>query len=383
VKADCNQVASLEGKSSLRLALLTSLMIICFEAWNCNVEFAVRQIQTGLRFIREWHEVAAGLRDGHIGSESSCLDSAEDELVRIFSRLDCQVVSFSETPSPERHASLIAKGRRILDQMPPVFTSLSEAGVCEETIVRRAMSFVSNDIPLSKPPPPLHTFPMNGWWGVKDSHILGILENMITDGVRWKAAFEPLWSRLKTEKHQSDLFLAALMRLRVETALFGSTIPCISDEKEYDNYYETFTTMVDLAEYLLEDLVPKWSKSPKFNFDSYSIIPLCLTAQKCRDPLLRRRAISLLFKYPRKEGVWDSLFMGGITEWVLNVEEAFLDHGKVPDWARLHGVTLEIDPYKENRGRLTCQQRVSALSDESVIRETNISWNLSECVTMT
>jgi hypothetical protein len=196
---------------------------------------------------------------------------------------------------------------------------------------------------------------IHGWWGVKDSHILAILESIITDGMRWKAAFAPLLVRLKIENNQPDLFIAALMTIRVEFAVLGSTISCVSSEEEYDNYHDTFTTLVELAEYLLEDLIPKWSKSPKFNFDSYSVIPLFLTAQKCRDPLLRRRAISLLFKYPRKEGICDSLFLGRMTQWAMEIEEEFLENGRVPHWARIHGVTTEIDRYKENSGRLTCQ----------------------------
>ena len=163
MNVNSHEADSVEDKSSLRLALLTSLVIICFEAWNWNLDFAVRQIQTGLKLIREWHKVAAGLQDGPMGSISSCLNNNKDKLVRISSRLDCQVISFSETAPPERHAISIAKGRRILGQMPPVFTSLSEASVCEEAVVRRALGFVSNEIPISKPPPPLHTFPINAW----------------------------------------------------------------------------------------------------------------------------------------------------------------------------------------------------------------------------
>lgn len=64
----------------------------------------------------------------------------------------------------------------------------------------------------------------------------------------------------------------------------------------------------------------------------------------------------------------------------MEIEEEFLENGRLPHWARIHGVTAEIDRYKENSGRLTCQQRVSASSEDVVTKQTTISWNLSECV---
>jgi hypothetical protein len=193
-------------------------MVVCFEAWAGNLDFAVRQIQTGLRFIREWHESTKRLLTGPVGLEPGYSGSLEGELVRIFSRLDCQIVSFSEKPSPEYHAMAIARGKRMMSQMPQVFTSLSNAALYEECIVSQALAFVGHEIPLEKPPPPLHTFPINGWWGCRDPQVLATVENMHINAMRWRSAFEPLWSRLKGGDNTADLFSAALMQIRVGVA---------------------------------------------------------------------------------------------------------------------------------------------------------------------
>ena len=109
-----------------------------------------------------------------------------------------------------------------------------------------------------------------------------------------------------------------------------------------------------------------------------------LTALRCRDPLLRRKAKALLVKYPRKEGVCDSVCMGKLCEWTMKIEEEYIDKdGCVPGWARVCGVTMDRDREKENSGKLMCEQRVSAVSNEVVIRSTRLSWNFSEILANT
>jgi hypothetical protein len=189
---------------------------------------------------------------------------------------------------------------------------------------------------------------------------------------------EPLWSRLKPQNKPSDLFPAALMRVRVLGAIMGCITITIADEEDHDHYHDDFKAMVDLSEYLLVVMNSEISKGPLFNFDSYTVIPLFLTALKCRDPLVRRRALLLLFKYPRKEGVCNSLCLGKLCEWAVKVEEEHLDeNGRVPNWARVHGITIKLDLERENTGTLTCEQRVSALSEEVIVRSTQISWTVT------
>ena len=55
------------------------------------------------------------------------------------------------------------------------------------------------------------------------------------------------------------------------------------------------------------------------------MVPLFLIATRCRDPLVRRRALVLLLNYRRREGVWDSLAAGMIAAQVLKQEEGILD----------------------------------------------------------
>jgi hypothetical protein len=61
------------------------------------------------------------------------------------------------------------------------------------------------------------------------------------------------------------------------------------------------------------------------SFELSPIVPLFLIATRCRDPLVRRRALRLLLNYRRREGVWESLAVGMVTAEVLKQEEGIQD----------------------------------------------------------
>lgn len=77
---------------------------------------------------------------------------------------------------------------------------------------------------------------------------------------------------------------------------------------------------------------------------------------RCRDPIIRRRAISLLRTYDRTEGAWNSFATYKAAQRVLDIEEAGLQNLKscddVPGWARISNVSLAFD-HAEKRAALT------------------------------
>ncbi|KAH7139380.1 hypothetical protein B0J11DRAFT_516671 [Dendryphion nanum] len=61
------------------------------------------------------------------------------------------------------------------------------------------------------------------------------------------------------------------------------------------------------------------SFSPSFELSP--IVPLFLTACRCRDPIIRRRALALLLNCRRREGVWDSYGAGMVALQCIKLEE--------------------------------------------------------------
>lgn len=98
-----------------------------------------------------------------------------------------------------------------------------------------------------------------------------------------------------------------------------------------------------------------------------------MVAFKWRDSVVRWRAVRLLLENPRREGVWDSVLGGEMGEWAMCVEEGFVEEGRVPEWARIHWVSLERD--REGRSAMfSCEQRVGLFLEEVVVRRKIITW---------
>jgi hypothetical protein len=57
------------------------------------------------------------------------------------------------------------------------------------------------------------------------------------------------------------------------------------------------------------------------SFELSSIIPLFMVACRCRDPMLRRRALRLLLSCRRREGAWDSFGAGMVAMQCIKMEE--------------------------------------------------------------
>jgi len=64
------------------------------------------------------------------------------------------------------------------------------------------------------------------------------------------------------------------------------------------------------------------ASKPTFTFNLGIIAPLYFTSTRCRDPLIRRRAMCILSNCNRKEGIWDSSIAAGIAERIIFVEES-------------------------------------------------------------
>jgi hypothetical protein len=58
-----------------------------------------------------------------------------------------------------------------------------------------------------------------------------------------------------------------------------------------------------------------------FVFDSSMAVSLSLVATKCRDHVVRRRAINLLLAHPRREGFWDITGRASVATCLMKKEE--------------------------------------------------------------
>lgn len=342
------------------------------EQWNGNNCLAIQQIETGLGLIQA--------RKSNSGDAPS--PALEVELIDVFLSLAIQVLSYAEKRSSACHEFLDSADQDDLEKMPAVFYSMSEASRYHKTMRRRVVCFLSAEWTDMKKPG--RAFPVNLSAMMRDKHgylFLSDHEKMMEIMRRWSEAFEPLWRQIKTKTVEIGELerqaAAVVLRLHIKGYFMALMSMIATDEMMYDTYHDDFAEMVHMAETLLQItsvlLKSRSVRTSNFWVDIGVILPLYFVGHKCREPIIRRRAISLLLNWPRREGVWDSIFAGRITEWAMTIEEKHMVQGFVPGWARIRGLRKKEDSFRR-RATLEAQQRKSESSDEMATKQGVIHW---------
>jgi hypothetical protein len=145
-------------------------------------------------------------------------------------------------------------------------------------------------------------------------------------------------------------------------------------ESVYDDDVKDFANIVTLSRQVLE--YPgnqQITRQATFSFDYGVVNPLYIVATRCRDPYIRREAISLLVNYPRREGTWDSAMAATIATWIMNTEEDGIEGGYVPESARLHIVSNEFDLLKR-QAILQCTKKIPGTEQRVLLPMVKLQW---------
>ena len=146
----------------------------------------------------------------------------------------------------------------------------------------------------------------------------------------WHAKFLPL--ELALNGRGADKKSMLLMRM-----LYTACHICLYVDFDrmlvsWDDHDSEFSQVVDLAhdlfrEYAKEDAVTRamhkeGNSVPIFSFAPSICETLYFVGGSCRNGVTRRRVISLLRKWPRRDGLWDAQLIASICEAIMKFEEA-------------------------------------------------------------
>ncbi|KAF7197767.1 Aspercryptin biosynthesis cluster-specific transcription regulator atnN [Pseudocercospora fuligena] len=145
----------------------------------------------------------------------------------------------------------------------------------------------------------------------------------------------------------------------------------VGPETRWDAVNDHFTAIVEIGEKIIERLLPVEGEI-SFSYDLGYTISTFLTATRCRDPQIRRRALAILRAIPRQEGVWASLPAAAIAErWMRIEEEGLTDLKKasdVPECKRVQFIETAVYS-QETRAKLQF-----TLSGGTEVRSETIFW---------
>ena len=382
------------GAQDLRTTLITCLVIVCFEAFHGNYALTNAQIQTGIALIREWKAKQPDAEQHPLGFSSPAPDVIEDYLIQTFVRLDIHTTSFCDPRPLDFKESLRHEGTERIRNMPRCFTDVNEARNYIDLIYRRwqhtadileaarrdSIQSESSSVNPSSPPMVLSMLPSVP--GAKaslseevptradvEAKISRQTSINIAEHLQWKSAFEAMLKRPNQDRNSVGV---KILTLHFKISYVAMMPRSSNDELTWDAYTGEMEDIITLSKEILESLHGE-DRSPKFTLDFGVIVGLYMVGLKCRISSMRRRAITLLLSYPRREGIWDSILAGKLCENVRQMEEEYLENNQVPEWARIS----HMDPkfaWQERKIDLAIWQRSSADDPNMRERRVSISW---------
>lgn len=378
------------SNSDLERILILCIIFTCYENLAGNYIAAKMHLRNGLRILQQ-HSVTLRTQPAH--------EAIED----VLHRFDFQAMTFSENSSPYVYDS---KDIPDIDLQVGPYTNNAAARNDLVKLLRGTM-WIAGVAEADQ------RAPQNPDW----LYIRGKLREALT---MWEMKFDEYCDSMDKESRSDPKTHAGNILLKIyilATRTIAAAGAGVTSEMAWDEYIESFRTLVDLAETLpvLQPRSPNSRPSPPKHtpqpagsrilvsngrnccftspfggqkisfrterteqvvpsalqnsldadsdptpvafspsFELSPIVPLFITISRCRDPIIRRRALRLLLNYRRREGVWDSLGAGLVAVEIIKREEGLRGAQIGPkNWLPLNPVckgpkdVLEADRVKD------------------------------------
>ena len=185
---------------------------------------------------------------------------------------------------------------------------------------------------------------------------------------KWTSAFQAFLDKYSEALDSKSLQGAAVLKInQLITTLSIKLLSRSGYSISWDEDRRVCEEVIGLASTVIEmQNAPSTSpsnKAPTFSLDVSTVAPLYTIVHRCRDPVVRRRAIALLHSAPRQEGLWNSIVTARVCEKIMLVEEAGLGEVKcsqdIPISNRVSEVDVQFD-MQGRRGYLTLIRRLDS-----------------------
>lgn len=235
----------------------------------------------------------------------------EESLIQSFVRLDGQGLLFGLTPGIPPLIWDIHKVFHL--PVPQSFASFAEAQRCWDFLMDRALRFYRRTA-------------FNRAYAPVSADAPAVIAKQHAAHLEALSAYEKVFQPLldAAVSPEGEVLNAAALVLSLYPKCVEMMLATIMDESEmaYDDFFPHFKHIVKTCGLLIaaEDKI-QLPKNRRFSLEVGIIPPLHMTATKCRDSLVRREAIRLLFKSPRQECLWDGVLSARVGRWVMGCEE--------------------------------------------------------------
>ncbi|KAL3421708.1 C6 zinc finger domain protein [Phlyctema vagabunda] len=319
--------AQLSGgeRQSTGVTLICCILFICFETLQKNYDSTFRHLKAGLSILRQWQD--ANLTSGRklVNPEEKFI---EENLAHLFTRLDIQATSFVEDRPPQLSMSHRFPGAG--PDMPSIFCSMEEARDWLDVTrywfynVRSTKTWTENS------------------------------ETSLKLCQQWGTAFDAYMRRSSKQMRSAQIRAASMLKIihLLTSILTGTQMSMVREH--YEPYNAQFENIASLAASLIEASSGGNDAAPaacgfRFSFDMGVIAPLYFVATSAYAVPTRLRAIALLRKTTRREGIWDPKGAARLAQEVFNGWRGEVNENGVFDIPWQEAVEPEKDEDWQNR----------------------------------
>ncbi|QSZ36652.1 hypothetical protein DSL72_006533 [Monilinia vaccinii-corymbosi] len=315
------------SKNSLRIALIVSLIIFCFENFHGNTQLADKHIYSALKMMHQ-HEAISSHPRHNLLLTSTAPDLVENEIIAAYLHLALTIVTRPDDPD-----SLSGKVLELIsaDIQPPdiprQFGNLEEAEVYLEHVLYHSLPSIPRaDIEKRLASPDLSPQGLaNSSSRLQRLHpevsspiLMGFEFPMFSSSFQgWQRAFHPIISYAQSPLGNADYITATTLQIKaLGIGLMGQGV--FLDYRISDHFLPLFRQIISLSQSLVSD--PRFLKT--FVFDAGIIPSLFVVIYACPHQSIRRDAVMILKNAaPRREGTWDALNIASIGQMLLDSEE--------------------------------------------------------------
>lgn len=319
----------------LNFLLISVVIFHCFENQMGNRKAAALHLKAASNLASESRGTERGESSRAMRSQPGI-----DRVLRTMRRLDVHDLTNSDANAPYEWESdwIPAQG---LPDLPAQIEDFDEARDTLMVLFKRANHLTAADFIRSVGQDP----------GIGLAELARIRDRTLTDLSQWLESYRQLRdpeSAARPPGPHVSIIIDAYHRI----AVMKLTVLATQQEITWDVFVPQCSTLVESFARLLDEptLAEQMDVQP-FVYDLGIIAPLFWIAFKCRHPVIRRQAISLLSRAPRQEGSWDSSSAAAVTHAVVTYEEAGLrdvsEAQDIPERQRVH----HVQPRKDHERR--------------------------------
>lgn len=312
------------------IGLVSCILFICIEFLRGNYDTAFVHFNSGLKIIST-----------HKSQKSSSIkglgpSAIENSLMPMFNRMMATGLIYGVPPEQVLNTS---------DYPPKIqnrpFTSILEAQSSLHDIRNMAMIFIRNiGLKLAKPGP-ITEEDLRHQKGMPESHNawhraveepgtiteedLQLQKDILEIHHAWFRALNEF--ERKTTLSKEDAIIVHSLKLNYHCVSIFTVCATQMNQSAYDQHLDGFKALINHARVVLNSMenTSSVSQAANFTFEVGIISYVYFTACRCRCPITRREAISLLERNPPREGLWDAQQHAVVAKRIVEIEEGELD----------------------------------------------------------